>query len=166
MPLLKRTSASWRQVCVWLRFVFCFLFLEMLYFYHMASWCLVMGLMENSPGQGCILADDMGLGKTIQVRRELGADFIDTAHSLFWVFLLQSIVLIWTLLKQGQKGPCPQNDPIAKRVIVITPTRLHAIGKKFIFCLNPVKQTFLSQLHQMCCTIAFQSCEKLAEGAR
>jgi SNF2 family DNA or RNA helicase len=103
--------------------LFFFSFLKCFTFITWRPDVLVMGLMENSPGQGCILADDMGLGKTIQVRRELGADFIDTTHSLFWVFLLQSIVLIWTLLKQGQKGPCPQNDPIAKRVIVITPTR-------------------------------------------
>lgn len=45
---------------------------------------------------GCILADDMGLGKT-----------------------LQSITLLWTLLKQGFDG-----SPIAKRVLIVTPTSL------------------------------------------
>ncbi|CAM6077058.1 unnamed protein product [Sphagnum tenellum] len=47
-------------------------------------------------GYGCILADDMGLGKT-----------------------LQSITLLWTLLKQGFDG-----RPMAKRVLIITPTSL------------------------------------------
>ncbi|KAJ7514819.1 hypothetical protein O6H91_23G060700 [Diphasiastrum complanatum] len=45
---------------------------------------------------GCILADDMGLGKT-----------------------LQSITLVWTVLRQGFDG-----SPLAKRVIIVTPTSL------------------------------------------
>mmetsp|Transcript_7727 Transcript_7727/g.12495 ORF Transcript_7727/g.12495 Transcript_7727/m.12495 type:complete len:909 (-) Transcript_7727:77-2803(-) len=48
-------------------------------------------------GQGCILADDMGLGKT-----------------------LQSITLIYTVLRQGLEP----EKPLAKRVIVVTPTSL------------------------------------------
>ncbi|KAG0596659.1 hypothetical protein M758_UG273900 [Ceratodon purpureus] len=50
----------------------------------------------NTISGGCILADDMGLGKT-----------------------LQSITLMWTLLKQGFDG-----KPMAKRVVIITPTSL------------------------------------------
>jgi len=48
-------------------------------------------------GEGCILADDMGLGKT-----------------------LQSITLIYTVLRQGLS----KERPMAKRVIVVTPTSL------------------------------------------
>jgi DNA repair and recombination protein RAD54 and RAD54-like protein len=55
-------------------------------------------------GFGCILADDMGLGKT-----------------------LQSITLLWTLLKQGINGV-----PTAKRVIVVCPTSLVANWAKEI----------------------------------
>ena len=47
-------------------------------------------------GQGCILADDMGLGKT-----------------------LQSITLLYTLLRKGVEG-----KPTCRRVIVVTPTSL------------------------------------------
>ncbi|CAM9643718.1 unnamed protein product, partial [Chrysoparadoxa australica] len=57
--------------------------------------CL-MGLREYD-GFGCILADDMGLGKT-----------------------LQSIVVMWTLLKQG----LVKGEPAAKRVVVVCPTSL------------------------------------------
>ncbi|XP_024532859.1 protein CHROMATIN REMODELING 25 [Selaginella moellendorffii] len=61
----------------------------------------VTGLREFSKAgdaawSGCILADDMGLGKT-----------------------LQSITLLWTLLRQGFQG-----SPIAKRIIIVTPTSL------------------------------------------
>jgi SNF2 family DNA or RNA helicase len=48
-------------------------------------------------GQGCILADDMGLGKT-----------------------LQSITLIYTVLRQG----LVPGQPLARRVVVVTPTSL------------------------------------------
>ncbi|MCO5571162.1 hypothetical protein L7F22_024896 [Adiantum nelumboides] len=51
--------------------------------------------LDNSLA-GCILADDMGLGKT-----------------------LQSITLLWTLLKQGFDG-----SPMAKKVLIVTPTSL------------------------------------------
>jgi DNA repair and recombination RAD54-like protein len=47
---------------------------------------------------GCILADDMGLGKT-----------------------LQSIALLWTLLRQGLDG-----TPMVKRAIIVCPTSLVA----------------------------------------
>ncbi|CAM9559187.1 unnamed protein product, partial [Phaeothamnion confervicola] len=56
----------------------------------------VMGL-AGCEGEGCILADDMGLGKT-----------------------LQSISLMWTLLKQGMTP----GRPVAKRAIVVCPTSL------------------------------------------
>ncbi|KAL0049394.1 hypothetical protein WJX82_001168 [Trebouxia sp. C0006] len=55
----------------------------------------VMGLREANR-YGAVLADEMGLGKTLQV-----------------------IALLWTLLKQG-----PQGKPVAKRVIVVTPSSL------------------------------------------
>jgi len=51
----------------------------------------------NNPGAGTILADDMGLGKT-----------------------LQSVGLIYTLLTQGFEV----GSPIARKVIVVTPTSL------------------------------------------
>ncbi|XP_077986095.1 DNA repair and recombination protein RAD54B-like [Glandiceps talaboti] len=53
--------------------------------------------MRTSTGEGAILADAMGLGKT-----------------------LQCIALIWTLLKQGPYG----GKPVAKRVLVVTPSSL------------------------------------------
>jgi DNA repair and recombination RAD54-like protein len=57
----------------------------------------VMGLKDGDCGQGTILADDMGLGKT-----------------------LQTLALMWTLLRQGvQPGV-----PTAKHVIVVCPTSL------------------------------------------
>ncbi|KAL3681387.1 hypothetical protein R1sor_024343 [Riccia sorocarpa] len=63
----------------------------------------VAGLREFSKTEdgttgcsGCILADDMGLGKT-----------------------LQSITLLWTLLRQGFG-----ESPLAKRVLIVTPTSL------------------------------------------
>ena len=52
----------------------------------------------NFNGNGCILADEMGLGKT-----------------------LQSIALVWTLLKQGPRGP---KFPYCKRVLIVTPSSL------------------------------------------
>ncbi len=57
----------------------------------------VMG-MKSFSGNGCILADDMGLGKT-----------------------LQSVTLIYSLLKTGIT---PNNEPTAKRVIVVCPCSL------------------------------------------
>ncbi|CDR94410.1 DNA repair and recombination protein RAD54-like, putative [Babesia bigemina] len=56
--------------------------------------CL-MGLKEFE-GQGCILADDMGLGKT-----------------------LQSITVMWTLLKQGFNG-----RPAARKCVIVCPASL------------------------------------------
>ncbi|GBE60424.1 DNA repair protein [Babesia ovata] len=56
--------------------------------------CL-MGLKEFD-GQGCILADDMGLGKT-----------------------LQSITVMWTLLKQGFNG-----RPAARKCVIVCPASL------------------------------------------
>jgi DNA repair and recombination RAD54-like protein len=55
-------------------------------------------------GNGCILADDMGLGKT-----------------------LQSITLLYTVLKQGMNG-----TPMVKRAIVVCPTSLVANWAKEI----------------------------------
>ncbi|XP_075215180.1 DNA repair and recombination protein RAD54B-like [Lycorma delicatula] len=55
----------------------------------------VVGL-RNHKYVGAILADEMGLGKT-----------------------LQSITLIWTLMKQG-----PYGNPLIKRVLIVTPSSL------------------------------------------
>ncbi|KAJ4716327.1 protein CHROMATIN REMODELING 25 [Melia azedarach] len=56
----------------------------------------VSGLCSAANIYGCILADDMGLGKT-----------------------LQSITLLYTLLRQGFDG-----KPMVKKVIIVTPTSL------------------------------------------
>ncbi|XP_073308403.1 protein CHROMATIN REMODELING 25-like isoform X3 [Primulina huaijiensis] len=56
----------------------------------------VSGILSDANINGCILADDMGLGKT-----------------------LQSITLCYTLLCQGFSG-----KPMAKKVIIVTPTSL------------------------------------------
>ncbi|XP_073030330.1 protein CHROMATIN REMODELING 25-like isoform X2 [Primulina eburnea] len=56
----------------------------------------VSGVSSDANINGCILADDMGLGKT-----------------------LQSITLCYTLLHQGFNG-----KPMAKKVIIVTPTSL------------------------------------------
>ncbi|KAF5448145.1 hypothetical protein F2P56_028703 [Juglans regia] len=56
----------------------------------------VSGLCSEANICGCILADDMGLGKT-----------------------LQSITLLYTLLRQGFDG-----KPMVKKVIIVTPTSL------------------------------------------
>ncbi|KAJ4468275.1 RAD54B protein [Lentinula aciculospora] len=57
----------------------------------------VMGLRKHE-GQGCILADEMGLGKT-----------------------LQTITLIWTLIRQN---PCAGAGPIASKVLIVCPVSL------------------------------------------
>jgi DNA repair and recombination protein RAD54B len=57
----------------------------------------VMGLRDYD-GQGCILADDMGLGKT-----------------------LQTICLLWTLLKQN---PIHKSDPVIKKALIVCPVTL------------------------------------------
>ncbi|KIY62493.1 hypothetical protein CYLTODRAFT_438881 [Cylindrobasidium torrendii FP15055 ss-10] len=56
----------------------------------------VMGLRKHE-GQGCILADEMGLGKT-----------------------LQTIILVWTLLKQNPYG----GGPTVQKVLVVCPVSL------------------------------------------
>ncbi|CAL9753894.1 unnamed protein product [Musa acuminata subsp. burmannicoides] len=56
----------------------------------------VSGLSGSDGISGCILADDMGLGKT-----------------------LQSITLLYTLLRQGFDG-----QPMVKRAMIVTPTSL------------------------------------------
>ncbi|XP_022746295.1 protein CHROMATIN REMODELING 25 [Durio zibethinus] len=56
----------------------------------------VSGLYDAANINGCILADDMGLGKT-----------------------LQSITLLYTLLRQGFDG-----NPMVKKAIIVTPTSL------------------------------------------
>ncbi|KAF9007989.1 SNF2 family N-terminal domain-containing protein [Cyathus striatus] len=57
----------------------------------------VMGLRKHE-GQGCILADEMGLGKT-----------------------LQTIGLIWTLLKQN---PYASGFPVVQKILVVCPVSL------------------------------------------
>lgn len=57
----------------------------------------VMGL-RGFDGEGCILADDMGLGKT-----------------------LQTIALLWTLLKQN---PVYGDPPIVKKALIVCPVTL------------------------------------------
>lgn len=57
----------------------------------------VMGLRSFS-GEGAILADDMGLGKT-----------------------LQTITLLWTLLKQN---PFYESPPVAKKALIVCPVTL------------------------------------------
>lgn len=63
----------------------------------------VMGLRDFG-GQGCILADDMGLGKT-----------------------LQTIALIWTLVKQN---PTYKDDAVVKKVLIVCPVTLVQNWKK------------------------------------
>lgn len=60
--------------------------------------------LRDFGGQGCILADDMGLGKT-----------------------LQTIALIWTLLKQN---PIYNADPVIKKVLIVCPVTLVQNWKK------------------------------------
>ncbi|KIY48038.1 hypothetical protein FISHEDRAFT_44019 [Fistulina hepatica ATCC 64428] len=57
----------------------------------------VMGLRKHE-GQGCILADEMGLGKT-----------------------LQTICLVWTLLKQN---PYAGSGPVVQKVLIVCPVSL------------------------------------------
>jgi DNA repair and recombination protein RAD54B len=57
----------------------------------------VMGLREFN-GEGCILADEMGLGKT-----------------------LQTIALLWTLLKQN---PIHGEQPVIKKALIVCPVTL------------------------------------------
>lgn len=60
--------------------------------------------LRDFGGQGCILADDMGLGKT-----------------------LQTIALIWTLVKQN---PIYHADPVIKKVLIVCPVTLVQNWKK------------------------------------
>ena len=65
-------------------------------------------------GNGCILADEMGLGKT-----------------------LQSITLVWTLLKQGPQGA---SNPYCKRVLIVTPSSLVGNwGQEFVKWLSTAR---------------------------
>jgi DNA repair and recombination protein RAD54B len=63
----------------------------------------VMG-MRDFGGQGCILADDMGLGKT-----------------------LQTIALLWTLIKQT---PIHRSAPVVKKALIVCPVSLIKNWKK------------------------------------
>ena len=67
---------------------------------------------DAGPYTGCLLADDMGLGKS-----------------------LQSIALVWTMLKQGPRGV-----PTAKRVLLVCPASLvGAWGAEFNKWLGGVR---------------------------
>ena len=67
---------------------------------------------DAGPHTGCLLADDMGLGKS-----------------------LQSIALVWTMLKQGPRGV-----PTAKRVLLVCPASLvGAWGAEFNKWLGGVR---------------------------
>jgi DNA repair and recombination protein RAD54B len=57
----------------------------------------IMGLRDYG-GEGCILADEMGLGKT-----------------------LQTIALLWTLLKQN---PIHNGEPVVKKALIVCPVTL------------------------------------------
>ncbi|KAI5307885.1 helicase, partial [Ascosphaera atra] len=63
----------------------------------------VMG-MRPFEGEGCILADDMGLGKT-----------------------LQTITLLWTLLKQN---PVYEAGPVVKKALIVCPVTLISNWRK------------------------------------
>lgn len=63
----------------------------------------VMGL-KDFEGRGCILADEMGLGKT-----------------------LQTIALVWTLLKQN---PIYMDKPVIKKALIVCPVTLINNWKK------------------------------------
>lgn len=63
----------------------------------------VMGMKEHC-GEGCILADEMGLGKT-----------------------LQTITLLWTLLKQN---PIWKEKPVVRRALVVCPVTLMSNWRK------------------------------------
>lgn len=65
----------------------------------------VMG-MRSFNGEGAILADDMGLGKT-----------------------LQTIALLWTLLKQN---PVYEDPPVAQKVLIVCPVTLTQNWRKEI----------------------------------
>ncbi|KAF9515524.1 hypothetical protein BS47DRAFT_1293769 [Hydnum rufescens UP504] len=66
----------------------------------------VMGMRQHD-GQGCILADEMGLGKTIQ-----------------------TIALIWTLLKQNPYAGC---GPVVGKVLIVCPVSLLSNWRKGVF---------------------------------
>ncbi|EPQ57554.1 hypothetical protein GLOTRDRAFT_127906 [Gloeophyllum trabeum ATCC 11539] len=97
----------------------------------------VMGLRKHE-GQGCILADEMGLGKT-----------------------LQTIALVWTLLKQN---PYAGVGPVVGKVLIVCPVSLvnnwkmefHKwLGKDRVGVFigdkdkNQIKQFINSKIHQV-----------------
>ena len=70
---------------------------------------------KNTGGFGCLLADEMGLGKT-----------------------LQSIALVWTLLKQSERGG--SLIPTIRRALIVTPSSLVMNwSKEFIKWLSKIR---------------------------
>ena len=85
----------------------------------------VMGLKEFQ-GNGCILADDMGLVRAVDsvslwLWHSSSHRFTLTTHESLQGKTLQSVTLIWTLLKTGITS---NGAPTAKRVIVVCPCSL------------------------------------------
>jgi DNA repair and recombination RAD54-like protein len=78
--------------------------------------------MREFEGNGCILADDMGLGKT-----------------------LQSIATLYTMLRNGKRGP---DVPLVRRAIVVCPCSL----------VNNWAQEFEKWYVVLCWTIVFGLC--------
>ena len=80
----------------------------------------VMGLRDYL-GQGCILADDMGLGRFFFLCRLMVPYNLLTHSTTTTGKTLQSLTLIYTLLKTGITD---DGAPTAKRVVVVCPCSL------------------------------------------
>ena len=73
------------------------IFINVFIYIYVYIYIYIKKIKGGFEGNGCILADDMGLGKT-----------------------LQSITLLYTMLKQGFKP----NDKLVKKAIIVCPTSL------------------------------------------
>lgn len=67
---------------------------------------------------GCILADEMGLGKTLQVNGQI-LNSKKLTYGYQFVYTVQVITLIWTLLRQG-----PDGKSAVQKAVVVTPVRI------------------------------------------